>query len=161
MASCSKIPTDSWSRCVLITANKEPPTMKDKNYVLSGEKCRNGGSFLGFDPPILNKVTRERGKEIIGSDLKSFSNIKSIKLCIDLCHKTRKCEGYEYLLGDGSEAAWRSNVCNLKFKVTGLRPSETPNIISGYCQYVCKTSIKTISLLAFFLLMESSLGSRI
>ena len=114
--------------------------MKDKNYVLSGEKCRNGGSFLGFDPPILNKVTREHGKEIIGSDLKSFSNIKSIKLCIDLCHKTRKCEGYEYLLGDGSEAAWQSNVCNLKFKVTGLRPSENPNIISGYCHYVCKTS---------------------
>ena len=114
--------------------------MKDKNYVLSGEKCRNGGSVLGFDPPILNKVTRESGKEILGSDLKSFSNIKSIKLCIDLCHKTRKCEGYEYLLADGSEAAWQSNVCNLKFKVTGLRPSETPNIISGYCQYVCKTS---------------------
>ena len=113
--------------------------MKNKNYVLSGEKCRKGGSFIGYEPPTLETVTREHQKQIIGSDLKSFSNIRSLELCVDLCHKTRKCQGYEYL-SDDSVDEWQKNICNLKYKVTGLKSSRTQNIIAGYSQHVCIAS---------------------
>ena len=137
---CSKIATDSWSRCVLIKANdKEKPTIKNKNYVLMGEKCKNGGSFLGFKPPKMNQVTFESDHLVEGEDLKSYSNILSLNNCISLCQITQKCEAYEYL-SENSSDDWNKNICHLKYRVTGLKPSNKPNVISGFAPYICQTS---------------------
>ena len=136
----SKIPTDSWSRCVLVSAHdKDEPQLKNKNYVLSGEKCKDGESFVGFDPPRLDRVSREPGTTVLGSDLVSYSNIQTLDTCIATCHQTRGCEAYEYI-GEDSEDDWNKNICHLKYKVSGLKESGNAKIISGYSYHICKTS---------------------
>ena len=99
----SKIPTDSWSRCVLVSSSAKDVIMKNKNYVLSGAKCKDQSKR--FDPPRVSSVTKERGMMMDGSDLKSYSNILTLDSCISLCHATRRCQGYEYL-GEDSGDQW-------------------------------------------------------
>ena len=109
----SKIPTDPWSRCVLVSSSKNNPVIrKNKNYVLSGDKC--SGQSQVYDPPRVDPVTQQRGMSLIGADLKSFSNIVTLTDCISLCHLTKHCQGYEYV-GDGDDQ-WNKNVCHLKYQ---------------------------------------------
>ena len=138
----SKIPADSWSRCVLVSAARSynKPQIVNKDFVLSGQRCKIKAGQADFQPQQVEKVTREAGKSVVGSDLKSYSNISSVEICIDICHKTEGCEAYQYLGGAGTDD-WKGNICHVKYKVRGLKVTEdSSNLISGYSYFVCNTT---------------------
>ena len=135
----SKIPTDSWSRCVLVkSGNAKKPTMNNKNYVLSGDKCSMKQMTNELRPQQMNKLQIHNGTKVVSEDLKSFSDVDSLESCINLCHHTEKCEAFEYH-GEGLQVQWNKNSCNLKYKVTGFEISTSPDIVSGKASFVCQT----------------------
>ena len=138
----SKIPADSWSRCVLVKAGRTSsrPQIVNKDFVLSGPRCKTKAGQAGFEPQQVEKVTRSAGMSVVGSDLKSYSNITSVELCIDICHKTEGCEAYQYLGGTGT-GDWKGNICHVKYKVRGLtETADSSNLVSGYSYFVCNTT---------------------
>ena len=134
----SKIPADTWSRCVLLSPRNSPERV-NKNFVLSGERCRARQGQREEEPQRVERVTREVGMSVVGSDLKSYSNISSVDLCIDICHKTERCEAYQHVGGSGG-SGWEGNICHVKYKVTGLKKAESDDIVSGYSYYVCNVT---------------------
>ena len=132
----SKIPSDDWSRCVLVSATDRPEII-NKDFVLSGARCKTLSGQK--ESQIVDKVTREVGMSVIGSDLKSYSNITSLDICIDICHKTEGCQAYQYV-GDQGTNDWAGNICHVKYKVTEMKQTENNNQISGYSYFVCHTT---------------------
>ena len=82
-------------------------------------------------------VTKEIDKVVIGEDLITVKKISSVNICIDACHKTPKCVGYEFL-GDDQPDIWNQNICNLKSSVNGFRNKSS--ITSGFSYFVCSST---------------------
>ena len=131
----SKIVKDPWARCILLS-QKGKTRKRNKQYVMSGRKCKNL-EMLNDTPPLVEKVTKERNKSIIGKDLITVKNISSVERCIDVCHKTPYCAGYEYL-GEDQEDIWKRNICNLKSSIESYNTQVS--ITSGLSYFICSTT---------------------
>ena len=131
----SKIPDDLWSKCILIYGGTD---IKKRNsqYVISGQNCKNRLQIENSKPTI-RRVSKERNSAVVGEHLVTLKKIKSVEACIDACHKTKECVGYEYY-PETFPDIWNKEICNLQKSVEDFRYEMF--VTSGYSFYVCTRS---------------------
>ena len=102
-------------------------------HTFSGKSCKKI-SPVASAGPNLTLVSRHQNSALIGGSLRTFKNIENPEECINLCHMTKRCEGYEYY-SENYPDIWKKKICNLKRSAEGFL--EEPFVTSGRSFYVC------------------------
>ena len=131
----SKILDDSWSKCILIYGGTDVKK-RNSQFVISGRNCKNRLQIENSKPNI-SRVSKEPDSAVNGEHLVTLKKIKSVDICIDACHKTKACVGYEYY-SENFPDIWNKEICNLHKSMEGFR--EEMFVTSGHSVYVCKTA---------------------
>ena len=107
--------------------------MKYYAHTFSGKSCKKISPVVNAGPNIT-LVTSQQNSGLSGDPLITYKNTGSAEECINLCHMTRRCVGYEYFSQHYPDI-WKKKICNLKRSVRGF--INKPFVTSGRSFYVC------------------------
>ena len=110
--------------------------MRNVTFTFSGKSCKKNSPVAGAGPN-LTLVTILKDSAVDGESLMTFKNIENPEECINLCHMTKRCMGYEYF-SENYPDIWKKKICNLKKTVEGFL--EEPFVTAGRSFYVCSRS---------------------
>ena len=101
----------------------------------SGKQCKHSSVVLNSGPN-MTKVTMEENMMVEGDHLITYKNIDTLHDCINICHMTKQCVGYEYY-SENFPDMWNKKICNLKRSITGFKNASF--VTSGHSFYVCSS----------------------